>query len=155
MKAMQVAVNEIDGVVISHWHSDHTGGLLSFLKLRQATGSALGPCIVDVHPDRPIARGVAPPPTYDKVVGRLPADPAFEEIEQLGGTVDKRQDGHTVADGTIWVSGSIPRVTPYEQGLLGGVRWIEDQGVGKWTKEEVSRKFNSRGARLIRCACSI
>ena len=137
IKAMQIAVNKISRVVISHWHRDHTGGLLSFLKLRREAGNVGGPCVVDVHPDRPIARGIAPPPTYDKIIGRLPADPAFHEIEDLGGIVEKRSDEHSIANDTIWVSGEIPRVTSYEQGILGGVRWVEDQGIGTWTKEEV------------------
>jgi 7,8-dihydropterin-6-yl-methyl-4-(beta-D-ribofuranosyl)aminobenzene 5'-phosphate synthase len=137
VKAMQVPVAGIDRIILSHWHSDHSGGLLSFLELRAANG-VVGPCIVDVHPDRPIARGIAPPPLYDKVIGRLPADPTFAQIEALGATVEKNTVGHLVADGAIYVSGTIPRVTPYEKGILGGVRWVsEDGSAGDWTKEEV------------------
>jgi 7,8-dihydropterin-6-yl-methyl-4-(beta-D-ribofuranosyl)aminobenzene 5'-phosphate synthase len=97
---------------------------------------------VDVHPDRPIARGIAPPPGYDKIIGRLPADPTFEEIEELGGRVETYVEGHAIADGMVWVSGEIPRETSFEGGILGGVRWVDESGPtctgGRWIKEEVS-----------------
>lgn len=138
---LQIPVANIDRVVLSHWHSDHTGGLLSFLKYRSAdigSESAVpAPCLVDVHPGRPIARGISVPPTYDKVICRLPDDPTFEEIQEAGGTVAVSREGHPVADGTVWVSGEIPRVTEYESGILGGVRWVEESGKGTWTRDEV------------------
>jgi len=137
---MHVLLDRVERVVISHWHSDHSGGLLSFLNLRNATrGRDAMPCVVDVHPDRPIARGIAPGPTFDKVICRLPDDPTFELIEREGGVLEKHSEGHTVADNTLWVSGEIPRVTPFESGLPGHMRWVEGVSgeTGKWTKEWV------------------
>lgn len=130
---MRVPVEKIERVVMSHWHSDHTGGLLSFLKGRTA------PCIIDVHPDQPIARGIAPGPTHDTVVCMLAHDPTVEQIEQLGGIVEMHSQGHAVAGNTVWVSGEIPRVTPYEPGILGGMRFFRDEksGQGKWKAEQV------------------
>ncbi|KDR75785.1 hypothetical protein GALMADRAFT_97658 [Galerina marginata CBS 339.88] len=147
MTAMQTPVDKIERVITSHWHSDHTGGLLSFLLLRRKLekGSAppsTSPCVVDVHPDRPIARGIAPGPTYDKVICSLPLDPTFEAIEKAGAVIEKHTEGHAVAGGTVWVSGEIPRVTEYEAGILGGQRWVEkklDSGRnarGEWVKEQ-------------------
>ncbi|KAF8893973.1 beta-lactamase-like protein [Infundibulicybe gibba] len=83
ISAMHVPIESIERVVISHWHSDHTGGLLSFLASRESA------CEIDVHPDRPSARGIAPGPFWLYV----------------------------------WVSGEIPRVTEFEAGMLGGMRW--------------------------------
>jgi len=134
--AMEVPLLAIERVIISHWHSDHSGGLLSFLKLRRATHPEISSPVVDVHPDQPIARGIAPGPKYDKVIARLAADPTFELIKEAGGIVEMNRDSHTVADNTIFVSGEIPRVTDFEGGILGGMRWIEENGRGKWTKEE-------------------
>ena len=51
------------------------------------------------------------------------ADPKFEEIEQMGGEVSKNDQPHTVLDDMFLVSGEIPRVTAYEKGLKGGVRF--------------------------------
>jgi len=111
--------------VLSHWHRDHSGGILEFLKLRQQT-RASNEVVVDLHPDRPTARGIAPPP-YGRVVIRLPEDPTFEGVGSAGGRVEKHSEAHVVQDGTVFVSGEIPRVVPHEQGLLGGSRWIEGQ----------------------------
>jgi len=137
--ALQVPVDKIDRIITSHWHSDHTGGLLSFLRLR-ATESGSSPCIVDVHPDRPISRGIAPGPTFDKVICAIPPDPSFAQIEEAGGIVEKHAEGHAVAGGTVWISGEIPRVTTFEIGMLSGVRWIEESleggdARGKWIPE--------------------
>lgn len=147
---MQVPVERIERVIISHWHSDHTGGLLSFLSLRndvvlernsnQTAGlvSTSSTCAIDVHPDRPIARGIAPGPAYDKVLCALPPNPAFEAIERLKGIVDTQRYGHTVAGGSVWVSGEIPRRTEFETGLHGGMRWVEEVEGGKWVSDSVS-----------------
>lgn len=121
---------------MSHWHRDHTGGLLSFLELRKSTPA---PCVVDVHPDRPIARGIAPGPKFDNVIATLPPDPTFELIEKGGGMLEKHREGHFVAGGTVWVSGEIPRITEYESGLLGSVKWVEENG-GKWVSDQVRRR---------------
>ncbi|KAJ7178424.1 beta-lactamase-like protein [Mycena crocata] len=132
VKAMQVPVDNVSRVITSHWHSDHTGGLLSFLKLRSRSQE----CIVDCHPNRPISRGMARGPLYDKVFGALPDDPTFEQIEEAGGIVEKHADGHAVAGGGVWVSGEIPRVTSFEGGVPGGKRWVAEDG-GKWISDEL------------------
>ncbi|KAF7361803.1 7, 8-dihydropterin-6-methyl-4-(Beta-D-ribofuranosyl)-aminobenzene-5'-phosphate synthase [Mycena venus] len=128
VKAMQVPVDRISRVITSHWHSDHTGGLLSFLNLRARSGSD---CVVDCHPDRPISRGMARGPLYDKVFGALPDDPSFEEIAAAGGVVEKHVDGHAVAGGGVWVSGEIPRITSFEGGLIMDERYAVIDVAGK------------------------
>lgn len=141
--SLRIPVERISRVVLSHWHSDHSGGILAFLRLRQQAVAAAsaheqqGACVVDLHPDRPVARGIAP---GGKIMCRLAADPTFEDIEQLGGVVEKHSEGHSVAGGTVYVSGEIPRVTEFENGLLGAVRWVTNESTGEdeWVPEEVS-----------------
>ena len=161
IKGLKIPFDDIERVVTSHWHSDHTGGLLSFLDLFHDAEAEVDldlilsvpghshkrhstPVVVDVHPDRPLARGIAPGPSYDKVVCALQRDPAFEEITQREGVVlEKHGEPHLVSDGTVYISGEIPRVTEYEQGLHGGARWrIGENGIGKWESEQV-RLFDS------------
>lgn len=75
-------------------------------------------------------------------MGQLNPDPTFEEIEEAGGVVEKRGEGHAVAGGGVWVSGEIPRLTWFEEGLhIGAVRFFEEEGEakGKWVLEQVSR----------------
>ncbi|KAJ7647227.1 beta-lactamase-like protein [Roridomyces roridus] len=131
IKAMQVPVDDISRIILSHWHSDHTGGLVSLLKLRSSQG-----CVVDCHPARPISRGMSRGPLFDKVFAALADDPAFDEIEKLGGVVDKHSEGHVVAGGGVFVSGEIPRVTSFEEGVRGGKRWVAEDG-GKWITDEL------------------
>ena len=106
-----------------------------------ALSETVSRCIVDVHPDRPIARGIAPGPNYDKVICAIPPDPTFEAIEEAGGLLEKHSEGHAVANGTVWVSGEIPRITDYEAGILGGQRWVEErtngEQKGEWVSENV------------------
>ncbi|KAG9221021.1 hypothetical protein CCMSSC00406_0002379 [Pleurotus cornucopiae] len=137
LKNMHIPVHIIDRVVVSHWHSDHTGGLLTFLehhrKARENNGLT-SPCIVDVHPSRPSLRGIAPGPKFDKVLCALPRDPTFQEIQDQGGRLEEKPLAHTVADGTVWVSGHVPRVTLYEKGIMGGMRWNDE--TGGWDPEQ-------------------
>ena len=137
--SLKVPIERIDRVILSHWHADHSGGMLAFLRARnealKSTANISSPCVLDLHPDRPIARGIAP---LGKLLCRLPADPEFEELEDLGGIVQKHHEGHAVANNTVWVSGEIPRVTKFETGLLGAVRWsVRGDGTGVWLPEEV------------------
>ncbi|KAI0697733.1 beta-lactamase-like protein [Cerioporus squamosus] len=123
VEALQVPIERVERIILSHWHCDHSGGMLAFLKHRRVNCPPdTPPCVVDLHPDRPIARGIAP----------------FEQIEALGGVVEKHAEGHAVAGGAVWVSGEIPRVTHFEGGLPSGVRWVEQEGGehGEWVKEE-------------------
>ncbi|KAJ7287423.1 beta-lactamase-like protein [Mycena rebaudengoi] len=137
VKAMQVPIGNISRVVLSHWHSDHTGGLLSFLQLRNQTASSTTrDLVVDCHPERPISRGMARGPLYDMVFAALPDDPTFEDIECAGALVEKNTEGHSVAGGSIWVSGEIPRNTSFENGIPGAKRWVTDDG-GRWISDEL------------------
>ncbi|KAH8119389.1 beta-lactamase-like protein [Phellopilus nigrolimitatus] len=136
IESMQVPVHKIERVILSHWHSDHSGGLLSLLRYCGEKDAAFPvPLVVDLHPDRPTARGIAPPPR-DKIIGRLPADPSFDAIRTLGAVVELHAEPHVVAGNTVYVSGEIPRVTDFEQGILGGMRWVEkESGSAGWIAE--------------------
>ncbi|CAL1707439.1 unnamed protein product [Somion occarium] len=140
--SMKVPIERVERVIISHWHSDHSGGLLSFLRLYQEAtkaqinkGNATQPCVADLHPDRPYARGIAP---LGKVVAQVDPGPTFDAIRKVGGVVETHPEGHTVADGTVYVSGEIPRVTSFENGLLGGMKWVGDVQIkqGEWVPDE-------------------
>jgi 7,8-dihydropterin-6-yl-methyl-4-(beta-D-ribofuranosyl)aminobenzene 5'-phosphate synthase len=138
-----------------------SGGILKALELRQSSSSSssfssssssLGPLDtldplnalpVDLHPERPIRRGIAPPPKRIPIAV-LPADPTFEQIDSAGGAVRLSDQPHDIIgrDGGstgVRVSGEIPRVEPFERGLVGAVTWMKDEnGEEGWFTDEVS-----------------
>ena len=87
--------------------------------------------VVDVHPDRPVYRGIALP----EIVISLEADPTFEELSGAGAVVDKQSEAHTVLDDMFLISGEIPRVTPYETGLRNAIRFDPEEK--DWYSDEV------------------
>jgi len=147
--AMKVPLDQLDAIVLSHWHSDHSGGILKALSLREnLSSSPLPPVKVDLHPDRPLRRGIAPPPQWIPIVA-LEADPSLEEIEQHNGKVDLHDEAHEIQTSSgeltgVGVSGKIERVTPFEKGIPGAVRWREEEdgvlpitGKGSWFSDEL------------------
>lgn len=110
------------------------GGMLRAVSMiteaKKSSLEASAPLIVDLHPARPDYRGF--------MVGNEPismqADPSFAEIESLGGRVEKLSDAHTALGDLFLVSGEIPRVTPYETGIKGGIRF--DKQKDEWEKDE-------------------
>ncbi|KAF2737985.1 metallo-beta-lactamase superfamily protein [Polyplosphaeria fusca] len=123
----------VSHIHLSHWHRDHSGGMLAAVRMiasaKAADPSPTSPASIQVglHPNRPTYRGVATP----MGVLSLEADPTFDEIEKAGGNVVKTDTAHEVLDNYYLVSGEIPRVTSYEHGIRGGVRfegekWVED-----------------------------
>lgn len=80
---------------------------------------------MDVHPDRPAFRGVKAGHPIS-----LEADPSFEEIETAGASLLKSSQPHAVLDDFFLVSGEIPRETPYEDGIQGGLRF--NPSTGQW-----------------------
>lgn len=133
---LKAQIENIEVIQLSHWHRDHSGGMLKVLQMidaarsQNANAQSLPPVQVDLHPARPDYRGVQPP---DLPVISFQADPSFSEIEQMGAIVKKNDKPHTVLDDMFLVSGEIPRVTPYEKGLRAGVRYEEAKG--KWVED--------------------
>ncbi|WVQ74698.1 hypothetical protein IAR50_004302 [Cryptococcus sp. DSM 104548] len=145
ISAMSIDLTSLDALFLSHWHRDHSGGISRVLQLRRDQLQARDrdaelkddKLKVDLHPDRPIRRGIARFPASDPHCV-LPPDPTFEEVETAGGRVEKHSEPHEILgrDGRktgVGVSGEIRRVVNFEKGVRGGVRWEEDgDGNGEW-----------------------
>ena len=122
---LAVDLSSIDVLFLSHWHWDHSGGIITVVAaIAEARhGAGRPPLVVDVHPDRPDQRGILTP--LD-IFAMLPAEPTIEAIETAGGHVHAHADVHAVAE-LFLASGDIPRQTSYETGLPGHHTWRGDQ----------------------------
>jgi 7,8-dihydropterin-6-yl-methyl-4-(beta-D-ribofuranosyl)aminobenzene 5'-phosphate synthase len=125
---LKADIGAIELVHLSHYHRDHSGGMLRALKMINKAKKDQNEVVVDLHPDRPDYRGIMAMEPIS-----LEADPTFDEIAQAGGKVVKNAEAHTVLDNFFLVSGEIPRVTPYELGLKRGIRF--DRKKGAWEED--------------------
>lgn len=108
----------IEAAVLSHGHWDHAGGLPMALSLMRQANSARTPAM-HVHPDMFRQRGSLGP---DGAVLPHKPIPSAAEMESIGARVVASAVPTTVLDGLAWLSGEVPRVTPYETGVLNHVR---------------------------------
>jgi 7,8-dihydropterin-6-yl-methyl-4-(beta-D-ribofuranosyl)aminobenzene 5'-phosphate synthase len=112
----------IDAVVLSHGHWDHGGGLLTAV---EAIAKARRDFACYLHPGMFAQRATKRPDGTMYVNERLPD---AERLGAAGAKVVVTREPHAAADGFFWVSGEIPRVTPYEVGVPGHVRRSADGG---------------------------
>ncbi|KAJ5114854.1 hypothetical protein NUU61_000613 [Penicillium alfredii] len=134
VKRLRPDISSVEVIQLSHWHRDHSGGMLRAIRMINDAKKAQGRAddlVVDLHPDRPVYRGIALP---EHIIS-LEADPKFEELAAAGAVVEKHSEPHTVLDDFFLVSGEIPRVTPYETGLKNAVRFDPDEN--DWFSDEV------------------
>ncbi|BCS17489.1 MBL fold metallo-hydrolase [Aspergillus puulaauensis] len=128
-RRLRSEVGQIEHIVLSHYHRDHSGGLVRAIELIQQNKEPNDKVIMDVHPNRPDFRGVQ---AGDMAIS-LEADPSFAELEAAGATVFKSDQSHAVLDDFFCVSGEVPRETPYEDGIYGGLRYEISRG--KWEED--------------------
>ncbi|MBC7324229.1 MAG: MBL fold metallo-hydrolase [Moorella sp. (in: Bacteria)] len=101
--ALGVKLEEVDALVMSHGHYDHTGGLRAFLRTR-------GRLPVYAHPD-----------LFALHYGALPREHYIgvpfcrEELASLGAEFIFLREPEEIAPG-LWVSGEVPRKTDFEVG---------------------------------------
>lgn len=121
----------VGAVVLSHGHWDHAGGLPKALEMmRAANGGRRTPCYL--HPGMFRERGMRQPDG-----GVLPMDyiPPPEGWAAMGAEPIVTAEPRMALDGLFYVSGEIPRVTPYERGLPGQV--ARDSEEAPWESDEL------------------
>ena len=151
---LKVPFGDAGAVVLSHGHWDHAGGLVE--AVRQVTAMNGGKRVeCHVNPGMFVTRGTlrhGGEPLPQKPV------PSPQELAAAGATVVNAPEARLLLDNCFYLSGEIPRVTPYEKGLPGhlkrtadGKSWEPDP----WLMDEryVAAHVKGKGA-IVFTACS-
>jgi len=109
-----VDFNNIDGIILSHGHFDHSAGLVNILKRLSPQRSSF--VDVFVHPDAFLRRWLVLPD------GRKARMPSLDEnlLNSLGATVHKSDEIVLLPKGkspSLLLTGQIPRKTSFEKGF--------------------------------------
>jgi 7,8-dihydropterin-6-yl-methyl-4-(beta-D-ribofuranosyl)aminobenzene 5'-phosphate synthase len=121
----------VETMVLSHGHWDHAGAMLRALQLvRDRNGGKKVGCFV--HPDMFRSRASK---MADGSFRQMEDVPSVADLEAQGGQVVNTREAQSIAGGTVFVSGEIPRRTAFETGLPGQHRRTED-GTG-WEPDEL------------------
>jgi len=104
---------DVEAVILSHGHWDHAGGMLRAIDMIRADGNNRDLPFY-AHPEMFRTRGRQLPDG-----GVLPMEdiPSIAELTARGARVVATRQSQDFLDGMFHVSGEIPRVTPFEQGL--------------------------------------
>jgi 7,8-dihydropterin-6-yl-methyl-4-(beta-D-ribofuranosyl)aminobenzene 5'-phosphate synthase len=118
VERLKLDLGTVDGIVLSHGHWDHGGALLKALDLiGAANGGRRVPCYM--HPEMFATRAMRLPDGTMRPMADIPSPAA---LEARGAEVMLSRDPLAVLDGLFWISGEIPRVSPFETGLVGQFR---------------------------------
>ena len=124
-----VDLGAVESIVLSHGHWDHAGGMLRALELiRRGQPAAKIPYFA--HPEMFRSRARLLP---DGTMQPMEDVPSIEELARHGAAVISTREAATFLDDIFYVSGEIPRVSPFERGLpfhyqrsADGQRWELD-----------------------------
>jgi 7,8-dihydropterin-6-yl-methyl-4-(beta-D-ribofuranosyl)aminobenzene 5'-phosphate synthase len=115
-------LGKVESIVLSHGHWDHSGAMfLALGAIRARNGSREVPYYA--HPGMFRSRGMMLPGGSVRLMDDVPG---IDALTAQGARVICTTEPQRFLDNTFFVSGEIPRVTPFERGLPGQVRRTED-----------------------------
>ncbi len=119
MDVLEIRGNELHAVVLSHGHTDHTRGLMGFIK---RYGRPRVPIVL--HPDAYLKRKNVQPDGHESE--HIP--PSRRDLEAEDVEIIEERGPTMVIGGRALVTGQIPRTTPFEKGSPRQVALID----GRW-----------------------
>lgn len=122
-RLLGIEFGDIEAVVLSHGHWDHGGGLLTALHLIRASNGG-EPVPLYVHPGM-FGRRAERLTTGEVVLYQSISSP--QEFEKAGAALVNGRDPQVLVEGSVFVSGEIPRVTGYERGIPNHLRERDDR----------------------------
>jgi len=124
-------IGAVESIVLSHGHWDHAGAMLLALQMiRVRNGGKEIPYYA--HPDMFRTRAAKLADGASRQMEELPSP---EALASFGAKVVVTREPQALLDGMFYVSGEVPRVTPFERGYPGQVRRTTD-GKG-WEPDEL------------------
>jgi len=109
LNQLGISLDLVETVVLSHGHMDHTGALSSVLERMPH------PVPLVLHPDALLDPRYLAPPGAPRMT--LPRTLIPEDLEAMGAKVMENAAPLLLAGDTVLVTGEVPRITPFEQGM--------------------------------------
>ena len=114
--ALGIDLSQIDKIVFSHGHTDHTGGLLHILKIMKTQVEVIA------HPDIWAAKYVKRPERREEYIG-VPFPK--EAAESLGASFRLSKEPVWLSENIV-TSGEVPMLTEYEK--IDSILYVKEQG---------------------------
>jgi len=109
LKELEINIDEIETIILSHGHMDHYGSLKGILKLISK------PIPVIVHPDVFLQNRFLILPNGEKITFPTLNESTFQKN---GVQIIKNTEPYLLAEELVLVTGEIERTTNFEQGIL-------------------------------------
>ena len=124
-------LGQVESIVLSHGHWDHSGAMfLALNAIRSRNGQRVVPYYA--HPGMFRSRAMRLPNGSLRYLDDVPSS---ADLTAQGADVICITEPRAFLDDMFYVSGEIPRVTPFERGLPGQVRKTEDGS--SWEPDEL------------------